>query len=147
MANKAYHLPAGRAPAQRRRPTARRGGAWRVDSGQELRSFEGHQGPVTRVAFAEDGKALVSTGADHCVLIWDAATRGTAARGDPQAKKLDKQWADLAGEDAMVAFKAMGEMIATPKDAVSFLATKLQPVPAADAATLSKLVQELDSKN
>ena len=120
---------------------------WKVDSGQEQRAFEGHQGPVTRISFAEDGKTLISAGADNCVLIWDAAARGPVARGDPKAKMLGQRWADLAGDDAMVAFKAMGEMIAAPKEAVAFLATKLQPVQAADPAAISKLVEELDSKN
>src|SRR5262249_14814679 len=118
---------------------------WKADSGEELRCFEGHQGPVQRIAFAPDGKTLVSWGADQCVLVWDPASRAaTQAAGDPAAKKLERLWADLAHDDAMVAFQAMGGLIAAPKEAVPFLATKLQPVPPVDEAAVEQLVADLD---
>ena len=120
---------------------------WKIHDGQEVRCFEGHQGAVTRLAFADDGRTLISTGPDNCILVWDAASRALVPRGDLKGKKLDPLWADLASDDAMVAFKAMGELILAPKEAVAFLSDKLEPVPATDPAVIEKLIGELDSKN
>src|SRR6202035_5157092 len=41
---------------------------WELDSGHLLRIFEGHSAPVTCVAFAPDGKTMVSVGGE--VRLW-----------------------------------------------------------------------------
>jgi WD40 repeat protein len=121
---------------------------WRVATGEELRCFEGHQGAVLRLAFSSDAKSLVSCGADQCILVWDANSRAAVkAAGDPVAKNLEQFWADFAHDDGMTAFKAMGAMVALPKEATTFLATKLQPVPQVDPAVIEKLLADLDGKN
>jgi hypothetical protein len=75
-----------------------------------------------------------------------AMTWAFAAAGqDPQA--LDRCWAELANNDAKVAFHAMGEMIAQPKETVALMAAKLQPVAQVDTAMIDQFVAELDSDN
>jgi WD40 repeat protein len=120
---------------------------WKASSGEELRCFEGHQGEVQHLAFADDGKFIVSAASDNCVLVWDAASRPAIRAGNPVVKKMDGAWADLASDDGAVAFKAMGDLIAKPKESVAFMATKLQPVPVIDPAILRRLVDDLDHKN
>src|SRR5207247_2164669 len=38
------------------------------------RRLQGHQGPVTRLAFAGEGRALLSIGEDKTLRRWDVAT-------------------------------------------------------------------------
>lgn len=51
----------------------------------------------------------------------------------------------MASPDAMLAFKAMGELVSLPKETVAYLAGKLQPVQTVAPEAISKLVDDLDS--
>lgn len=47
---------------------------WNVATRQLLRTFSGHAGMVTCVAFSPDGQTIASGSLDHSVRLWDAAT-------------------------------------------------------------------------
>jgi hypothetical protein len=81
------------------------------------------------------------------VVVLSSFILPAAQTTDPGSQKLDRCWTDLAGGDARVAFQAMGDMIAQPKETVALLATKLQPVPHVDTAIIDQLVVDLDSDN
>jgi RNA polymerase sigma factor (sigma-70 family) len=48
---------------------------WEPATGKELDPAAGHRGPVTRVAFTADGRALLTSGYDETVRCWDGAGR------------------------------------------------------------------------
>jgi RNA polymerase sigma factor (sigma-70 family) len=47
---------------------------WEVATGRERTRLHGHQGWVTSVAFAPDGRRVAAGGLDHSVRLWDVLT-------------------------------------------------------------------------
>jgi WD40 repeat protein len=46
---------------------------WDSADGKLLRTFRGHTGLVSSLAFTRDGRSLVSGSRDHTVKFWDMA--------------------------------------------------------------------------
>jgi WD40 repeat protein len=51
---------------------------WDFMDGREVLTLQGHAGPVAGVAFAPDGKRLISADMLGSIKFWDATARGTA---------------------------------------------------------------------
>jgi WD40 repeat protein len=137
LASAAFLLPEGD-PDEPRDHTLR---VYEVASGQEVLRRE--LPPATGVyslAFAPDGRSLITGLSDSTVLIWDLLP-GTA--GKPRA--LPALWADLTHEEARRAHRALAELAARGDAAVTFLAGQLKPVPAVEAARLAKMIADLDA--
>jgi WD40 repeat protein/serine/threonine protein kinase/DNA-binding SARP family transcriptional activator len=47
---------------------------WKIESGEEVRRFEGHTAPVNVALFSPDGKTIISGGADNVLFWWDVGT-------------------------------------------------------------------------
>jgi RNA polymerase sigma factor (sigma-70 family) len=74
---------------------------WDARTGKRLRSFVGHTGGVTGLAFSSDGKRVASGSADRTVRIWDTAN----------GKEL-RRLADLEKPVRNVAFSPQGSTLA-----------------------------------
>lgn len=46
---------------------------WEVESGRELRTLQGHTGPVRGMAMRGDGRLAVSVSYDTTLKVWDVA--------------------------------------------------------------------------
>jgi WD40 repeat protein len=46
---------------------------WDSSTGRELKTLRGHIDGVTALAFAADGKTLISGGNDHLIKFWSVA--------------------------------------------------------------------------
>jgi WD40 repeat protein len=55
-------------------------GLWEVESGRQLATFEGHEGMLVDLAFADTGEWLASTAWDHTTRLWHTETHREALR-------------------------------------------------------------------
>jgi len=65
----------------------------------------------------------------------------------PDPKELDADWTELAGSDAVRAYRAICRLAGHPKEALPFLRTHLRPVPMLDEKAVTRLIASLDSEN
>ena len=47
---------------------------WDAQTGQELASLSGHQGPANEVVFSPDGSLIAAAGPGGCISIWESTT-------------------------------------------------------------------------
>jgi WD40 repeat protein len=106
-------------------------------SGQDVRSFDYANAPLTGFDFSPDGRHFVAGYRDTTALIWDLATPPTP--GTP----LDQLWVDLVGE-APTAYAAVWGLALDAGRTVPFLRERLKPAVAADPATVQRLINDLD---
>lgn len=119
---------------------------WDLRMRKEFRRLTGHQGEVNAVAFARDGRVLVSASDDGTLLVWDMTGRlqdGRLTAVTLKPEELEEHWRVLGDADAAKRWRAIWTLAACPQTA-SFLTTKLQPLPIVAAEQLKQLVADLD---
>jgi RNA polymerase sigma factor (sigma-70 family) len=136
--------PDGRTLARMRGHTVR---VWDLLTGQELGELKGHQGAVTALEFAPDGKTLATGSGDTTALVWDIAalTGKRKPPAEPSARDLQAHWDALAGDDAGKALDAIAALAGAPKKALPLIRERVKPVAAVDAKQIEKLIADLDS--
>jgi hypothetical protein len=89
---------------------------------------------------------VATGGRDHSILIWKAPKIQPPKEAKaPSAAERDAWWSAL-GSQAKDAYKAMGQMLDFPEQAVAILKERMQPVNLADPDMVDKLIAQLDSK-
>jgi WD40 repeat protein len=119
---------------------------WDLFQGGELRRFKGLDSVVTWLAFAPDGRRLVSGQADSTLLIWYVGARATPHAGKLAVEAVAKAWDDLAGSDAALAFQARWALVRVPDTTLAHFQKHLKPARPADPKHLQKLIADLDSQ-
>jgi RNA polymerase sigma factor (sigma-70 family) len=120
---------------------------WDTRTGKRLAVLDGHNGWVTDLAFAPDGKTLASASNDTTVLLWDM-TKYLHDRPDQPLRApadMERSWTDLASADARKAYQAILALADTPRLTVPLLRSRLQPAPTSATASVSKWIADLDS--
>jgi WD40 repeat protein len=117
-------------------------------TGQALGILSGHQDAITCLAFAPDGRSLVSGSKDSSVLLWDLSQGQCCpprAGSRPTAQELEALWTDLGSNSAPQAQAALWRLVAVPEQAVLLLRAHLRSVPAFDPQHLAQYLADLDS--
>jgi WD40 repeat protein len=120
---------------------------WDLVVGRETQVLQGHQGPISTLAFSPDGKLLATGSYDTTVLLWDATHFKNTPSTDVQLRpeQLQSLWADLGGADAVKAYRAIRTMASAPKASIVFLKQHLRPVAPPDPKLVARLIADLDS--
>lgn len=119
---------------------------WDTLTGQEATQLKGHNGSVSQLRIAPDGRSLVSGSVDTTALLWDLTqlARVDLTRDTPlTAADLDALWLDLAKADPAAAFAATRKLLTARKQAVGLLAERIKAVPAVEDAKIAQLVADL----
>ncbi len=114
---------------------------WEVASGDARGQLGGDQGHLHSLTYSHDGRRLASGGGDGTVLLWDV----TGAHLRDKNRTTEALWEDLAGKDAVKAYRAGWQLADSPKEAVELLRAKLKAVTAPDPKRIDQLIAALDA--
>jgi RNA polymerase sigma factor (sigma-70 family) len=120
---------------------------WEMATGKELFRQQRHgalpaappQAKVASIALLPGGRTMATGLQDGTILVWDLA-RETAT-----AQDLVSLWADLAGDSAPKAYRAVHGLAAVPAKAVPYLKVHLRPIQEAEPQRVERLLADLDS--
>jgi len=129
--------------------TARGFALWDILARQEARLWGSHQRSINGLAFSPDGRVVVTAHEDGTLLVLDVT--GLCKAGKFPAlklsdKELEIQYADLKGDNAAHAHRAIWTLAAAAPASLDLVARHLQPAPD-DAARITRLIAELDDKS
>lgn len=120
---------------------------WDALSGKELKSLTGHQNTINCLAFAANGKTVITGSMDTTALVWpaDDLKLEVPQPVDVDAAQVDALWKDLASEDARKAYEAVRTLGIGRGPVLAALKERVRAVPAPDARKIAQLIADLDS--
>lgn len=80
---------------------------WEVETGKEIRQFNGHGRAILSLSVSPDGKTIASSGSDDTIRIWDTATGKELRRFRFKVDPLG-----LSPRSLVVAFSPDGKSVA-----------------------------------
>jgi WD40 repeat protein len=117
-----------------------------VVKGQAARTFAGHQGMLTCIAYAPDGRTLISGSDDGTALVWDVADLARQERSPLPLKpgQLPGLWDALKGVDDLKAYGALHRLERSPAEALTLVRRRLRPAEKVTSERLAELIAALD---
>jgi WD40 repeat protein len=116
-----------------------------VGSGKVVQSLRGHRGGIASLDYSADGALLVSGSEDTTALVWDVRSLFPREVADKAVRLKESLWDDLAGDDAVRAFRAEQALRASPERGIDLLKRHLRPVPRLDPKAVQTMIDDLDN--
>ena len=116
---------------------------WNAATGAVLHDVPAHAATVSSLAFADEGKTLVSGSLDGTAIAWDMVHLLKKPAAD--MANLEPLWKALGQTDGEKCAEAMQAFADRPKESVAFFRDRLSPAPAADPKRLRQCLTELQS--
>jgi hypothetical protein len=110
-----------------------------VVSGHEYVSQTGHSGDVNAVAFSPEGRVLASGGADGNVFLWKVPV----PHPEREIPTTADAWEKLDSIEPVVAYHALGCLLAHPGRAVTVIGDGFRGIPA-EEVRIRRWIAELD---
>jgi hypothetical protein len=99
------------------------------------------------LTFSSGGRWLASVGQDTTAVVWDLPQALAAGKPLPaklSARQANACWDDLAGTDAIRAYRAVLTLAGLPEQALPLLRGRLRAVPRPDPKRVARLIAQLD---
>jgi WD40 repeat protein len=119
---------------------------WALPKGEKLDERKGHRGTITALRFTQDGKRLLSGGADGTAILWrvdDLKKSELSDEAKPFAADPKKGWDELASLDGTKAQQAILGLTAAGEAAVKVLQERMESVQGPPPEQIAKLIDEL----
>jgi hypothetical protein len=119
---------------------------WEVATGREICQFEPGSATVSSLAFAPDGRRLLSGLTNGTTVVWDTTRplgQGRPALAKITTEELKTLGSDLADENPSKAYQAVWSLVAVPDQAVPFLKERVLPAAPTDLQLLARLIADL----
>jgi len=118
-----------------------------LDNGKQTGRYPSHQSDTHCLSFSPDNKFLAAGHSDTTILLWDvsSATANPAPAARPARVDIETLWADLSGQDAAKAHRAIWGLAAAPEPAIPWLRERLKATTAIPADDLNQAITELDA--
>src|SRR5262249_25768968 len=117
---------------------------WEMATGRGIAKWQPGSASTTSLAFARDGKRLISGLGNGTSLIWEVI----ASRAGPElaGPELERLWSDLAGDEAAKAYAAVGRLVVAPEKSVRFLEGRLPASTGVKPEQLQQLIADLNNE-
>ncbi len=110
------------------------------------RELAGHKdGLIRALAYSPSGHLLASGSADTTVLIWDTSSHASGGDVVLESGDLEKRWQALAEDDAVKAYAAVRELIATPAASIALMKGRLKSASPVDDKQVEELIEQLSA--
>jgi WD40 repeat protein len=117
---------------------------WDLAEAKEVCRLRGHRGEVLALEISPDGARLASGGTDGVVLLWDGLYMATPRGPDLTPEALEYLWWRLGSSDARAAYQSAYRLARSPEQAVPMVRRHLLALVPRDAASVRRLVANLD---
>ena len=123
---------------------------WDLRTGTEHHQFTGHTAPVYAIDFSTQSHRFASGSEDKRARLWELPTLPELSSNDTKLSKvrLENLWQELGSSDAAAAYRAIHELIQSPKQSVAFLRDQIKgkKAPKADRKRIRQLIEDLDNR-